>query len=267
MTIYMWIYHELFYGYLWKLMGARMDMAVETWEFKCMVELSIMATSFNLPDTWSIAAHFTRPCPGDARGRTAAEGKTSDILLPRSIFSALNTSTCFFFSRFFNHIPAISHGFFLVQPLAAPPSEGSGSPGTGNPRAPPRADAGRCVCSVDPKKISEKLANALFFRNTLAYTSRFFMFVIESYPLSHPFILAVFCTCSGGLLRIRRYLISKLTWFEEVAVAPLCQAKNTMQIRLREQEVGEMHLGFLEIFVDSEVNSSQPAQPSMFLLG
>ena len=112
MTIYMWIYHELFYGYLWKLMGARMDMAVETWEFKCMVELSIMATSFNLPDTWSIAAHFTRPCPGDARGRTAAEGKTSDILLPRSIFSALNTSTCFFFSRFFNHIPAISHGFF-----------------------------------------------------------------------------------------------------------------------------------------------------------
>ena len=65
-------------------------------------------------------------------------------------------------------------------------------------------------------------------------------------------------------MRICRYLISKLTWFEEVAIAPLCQAKNTMQIRLREQEVGEMHLGFLEIFVDSEVNSSQPAQPSMF---
>ena len=74
------------------------------------------------------------------------------------------------------------------------------------------------------------------------------------------------CTCSGGLLRICRYLISKLTWFE-VAVAPLCQAKNTMQIRLREQEVGEMHLGFLEIFVDLEVNSSQPAQPAMFFWG
>ena len=36
MTIYMWIYHGLFDGYLWKLMGARMDMAVETWEFKCI---------------------------------------------------------------------------------------------------------------------------------------------------------------------------------------------------------------------------------------
>jgi hypothetical protein len=58
-----------------------------------------------------LTSHF---CPGDARGRTAAEGKTSDILLPRSIFSALNTSTFFFpvdSSIIFHHIPAISHFF------------------------------------------------------------------------------------------------------------------------------------------------------------
>ena len=85
--------------------------------FNVLVELGTMATFFNLPYTWSIASqngkqgssslltsHF---CPGDARGRTT-ERKTSDtggdcayrILLPRSIFSRLETST-FVFSRFF----------------------------------------------------------------------------------------------------------------------------------------------------------------------
>ena len=104
----------------------------------------------------------------------------------------------------------------------------------------------------------------LFFEKTPTFLFVIVISIITSVDIG---CFDQFCTCSGGLLRICRYLISKLTWFEEVAIAQLYQAKNTMQIRLREQEVGEMHLGFLEIFDDSEVNSSQPAQPSMVFFG